>query len=187
MKLTDLIFENVPEQFEKQVAPTAAGINKVIDSIDDSMHYGVFAKAIAKVLKDEYGSHNIKPFMDVLHAELGLNENIADNSHVVSLEDLDWDMVHGLFPNAKPGMGGLRFPNPDDSSRMVGDEQSLESWKEQTRQRYGNVKLELDPNATQPWDKVKVLDDKFQADKERRVAGKGAWLDKEREAGRSID
>lgn len=75
MKLKDLIFENVPEQFEKQIAPTAAGINKVIDSIDDSMHYGVFAKAVAKVLKDEYGSHNIKPFMDVLHAELGINEN----------------------------------------------------------------------------------------------------------------
>lgn len=74
MKLKDLIFENVPEQFEKQVAPTAAGINKVIDSIDDSMHYGVFAKAVAKVLKDEYGSHNIKPFMDILHKELGMNE-----------------------------------------------------------------------------------------------------------------
>lgn len=187
MKLKDLIFENVPEQFEKQVAPTAAGINKVIDSIDDSMHYGVFAKAIAKVFKDEYGSHNIKPFMDVLHAELGINENIADNSHVVYLEDLDWDMVQGVFQGIGPGYSGVRFPFPSDESLMVGREDSLELWKDTIKKRYGNVKVELDPNASEPWNKVKVLDGKFQADKKGSVAAKGAWLDKEREAGRSTD
>lgn len=69
MKLRDLIFEQ-----DNEVQAAAKAINDAIISIDDSMHYEVFAKAVGLVLKDEYGSHNIKPFMEVLHKELGMNE-----------------------------------------------------------------------------------------------------------------
>ena len=47
-------------------------INKGISKIDDSMSYKDFALAVGKILRDEYGQHNFKPFMKVLHKDLGL-------------------------------------------------------------------------------------------------------------------
>lgn len=47
------------------------GINKAIIAVDDSLSYEDFALAVAKVLIDEYGDQNFKPFMDVLKKELG--------------------------------------------------------------------------------------------------------------------
>jgi hypothetical protein len=47
-------------------------INKAIMKIDDSMSYEDFASAVAKILIDEYGTHNYEPFMKVLHKELGM-------------------------------------------------------------------------------------------------------------------
>jgi len=49
----------------------AIEINKSIDSINDSMSYEDFAIAVAKILIDEYGTHNYAPFMRVLNRELG--------------------------------------------------------------------------------------------------------------------
>ncbi len=48
------------------------GILKAINAVDESLSYTDFAIAVAQVIKDEYGSHNIKPFMEVLHKQLGL-------------------------------------------------------------------------------------------------------------------
>lgn len=73
MKLSDIILKE-----STQVAAAAKAINSAIMSIDDSMHYGVFAKAVGKILKDEYGSHNFDPFMKVLHAELGMEESVSE-------------------------------------------------------------------------------------------------------------
>ena len=36
------------------------------------MSYKDFALAVGKILRDEYGQHNFKPFMKVLHKDLGL-------------------------------------------------------------------------------------------------------------------
>ncbi len=47
-------------------------IEKAIIKIDDSMSYEDFALAVGKILKDEYGSHNYKGFMEVLHKNLGI-------------------------------------------------------------------------------------------------------------------
>jgi hypothetical protein len=47
------------------------GINKAIIAVNDSLSYEDFALAVAKVLIDEYGDQNFKPFMDVLKKELG--------------------------------------------------------------------------------------------------------------------
>lgn len=52
----------------------AKGINTAINNVDESLHYRDFAKAVAITLKENYGTHNIAPFMEVLHAELGINE-----------------------------------------------------------------------------------------------------------------
>jgi hypothetical protein len=50
----------------------AKEINKAMIKIDDSMSYTDFALAVGKILKDEYGSQNFKPFMEVLHKDLGI-------------------------------------------------------------------------------------------------------------------
>jgi len=41
-------------------------------AIPDNTGYKEFAKAVATILKDEYGSQNFKSFMNVLHDELGM-------------------------------------------------------------------------------------------------------------------
>lgn len=45
-------------------------IAKAIENIDDSMSYKDFAIAVAKVLKEDYGTHNFEPFVEALKAEL---------------------------------------------------------------------------------------------------------------------
>ena len=47
-------------------------INKAMMKIDDSMSYEDFASAVAKILIDEYGTHNYEPFMKILRKELGM-------------------------------------------------------------------------------------------------------------------
>lgn len=83
MKLSDIILEE-----NNQVAATAKAINSAITQIDDSMHYGIFAKAVAKVLKDEYGSHNFKPFVDELTTALKQKDlSELDTSHEYSEQE----------------------------------------------------------------------------------------------------
>jgi len=57
-------------------------------AIPDNTGYKEFAKAVATILKDEYGSQNFKSFMNVLHDELGmepLNEEAEEYSKVDDL------------------------------------------------------------------------------------------------------
>ena len=59
---------------ENKSQEVAKGINTAINNVDESLHYRDFAKAVAITLKENYGTHNIAPFMEVLHAELEINE-----------------------------------------------------------------------------------------------------------------
>jgi len=75
-----------PEIIEESVAQDAAkAMNKSIETVDPNLSYKDFALAVAAILKDEYGSHNFKPFMEILHAELGMNESLNEND---AAEDL---------------------------------------------------------------------------------------------------
>jgi len=71
MKLNDYF----PEIIEENAQAAAKAMNDAIETVDENLSYKDFALAVAAILKDEYGSHNFAPFMEVLHAELGLNEN----------------------------------------------------------------------------------------------------------------
>tara|TARA_S200002703_G_scaffold54974_1_gene47502 strand:- start:339 stop:815 length:477 start_codon:yes stop_codon:yes gene_type:complete len=64
----------------------ANAINTAMLQIDDSMSYKDFADAVASILIDEYGTHNFTPFMEVLHARLGMNESINENEDLSSLD-----------------------------------------------------------------------------------------------------
>ena len=73
-----------------------------------------------------------------------------------------------MQPDGKEGpyyRDGLSFPNPNDTSSTVADMKSLENWKERTKRRFGNIKIILDPDAEEHWEKVKIEDDKFSQDK----------------------
>ena len=56
-------------------------ILNAIDQADENLNYKDFAQAIALVIKDEYGSHNIGPFMDELHAYLGMSEEVQEGAN----------------------------------------------------------------------------------------------------------
>jgi len=63
----------------------AQQINQILP---ENLGYKEFAQAVAAILKDEYGSQNFGPFMDVLHSELGmkpLNEEAEEYSKVDDL------------------------------------------------------------------------------------------------------
>lgn len=112
-----------------------------------------------------------------------LNEQPGKRQLTVNLQDLTFDTLLSTF-GEKP-MFGFGLPNPDDSSTMVHDQEALDRWKAGVENKYGNVNIRLDSEAASRWDKIKVLDDKFIADKKAYTARKGAWLDAERQAGRT--
>ena len=68
--------EYYPQLTENEVA---RGINQALIDVDESLSYKDFAIGVAAVLKDEYGSHNFNPFMEVLHAELGMDESLNES------------------------------------------------------------------------------------------------------------
>ena len=76
--------EYYPNLEENEVAKA---IDNAIASVDENLSYKDFAIGVAAILKDEYGSHNFSPFMEVLHAELGMNESINENEDLSSLDD----------------------------------------------------------------------------------------------------
>ena len=68
---------------ESKANLAAKAIDQAIAGVDESLGYSDFAKAVATILKNEYGAHNFDPFMEVLHSELGINEEISDYEMVV--------------------------------------------------------------------------------------------------------
>ena len=97
---------------------------------------------------------------------------------VIKLKDLTFDILKTTFSNLDitPGIGGIQFPTRTDAMRMVGDEQDLESWKEETEEMFGNVKLRLDPAASAPFDRVEVMDIDFNKAKQDYEDAKAAAL-----------
>ena len=49
-------------------------INKEMIKIDESMSYKVFASSVGQILRNEYGRHLFKQFMEVLSDDIGFNE-----------------------------------------------------------------------------------------------------------------
>ena len=81
---------------ESKADLAAKAIDQAIAGVDESLGYSDFAKAVATILKGEYGAHNFDPFMEVLHAELGINEEISDYEMVVyKVEGITADMDEG--------------------------------------------------------------------------------------------
>jgi len=65
---------------------TATVISKAIETVDENLSYKDFALAVAKILKDEYGSQNFDPFMEILHTELGMKESLNEDKESLGKE-----------------------------------------------------------------------------------------------------
>ena len=76
------LLENTADQ-------TATVISKAIETVDENLSYKDFALAVAKILKDEYGSQNFNPFMEVLHSELGIKESLNEDKESLGKEFSD--------------------------------------------------------------------------------------------------
>ena len=104
----------------------------------------------------------------------------------IKLQDLTIDIVQQVFADVfAKNYGQVSFPNASDSTTSVRNAKDLEYWKTGIMNGYGNVELEFNPEAENWWERVKVLDPKFQANKEKYVSAKMNWLDSERAAGRT--
>ena len=94
--------------YESKADLATKAISQAIAGVDDSLSYKYFALAVATILKDEYGTHNFDPFMEILHAELGMDESLSE-------EISDYEMVvykvEGITAN--PDEGG-----PDEPFEM---------------------------------------------------------------------
>ena len=134
--------------------------------------------------------------------ELGyLNEDKQET--IVSLDKLTFDMLRQVFsddykdvhftrmqPDGKEGnyyRDAISFPNASDSRTVIGDMSALENWKEETKRRYGNVDISLKPEAENWFDKVEIKDDKYKTAKSKFIKGKMSAMQKDMNAGRSID
>ena len=89
---------------ESKADLAAKAMDQAITGVDESLSYKDFALAVGKILKDEYGAHNFDPFMEVLHAELGMNESLNEAEMVTY-------KVEGITAN--PDEGG-----PDEPFEM---------------------------------------------------------------------
>ena len=76
--------EFFPHLQENKAQEAAAAIDKALMSVDESLSYKDFAIAVARILIDEYGQHNFMPFMEVLHAELGIKEGITETEDTIT-------------------------------------------------------------------------------------------------------
>lgn len=120
-----------------------------------------------------------------------LNEEIHPKQKIIKLEELTYKFLLEFFDKKPRPEGKLQhefeLPNPDGSHTVVYDEETLESWKEDTARDYGNVNIKLDREAADRFERIKISHDGFIADKEARADAKDVFIDIEKAAGRSID
>ena len=82
-------------------------------AIPDNTGYKEFAKAVATILRDEYGSQNFKSFMNVLHDELGM-EPLNEEAEESTLEKIASELKL-KYPE-------LKFDPTSDRIDVFGDE-----------------------------------------------------------------
>ena len=119
---------------------------------------------------------------------------------IISLDDLTFDMLKQVFSDnykdvhfIRPQTGepyyrdAISLPNWDDSSTSIGDTVALNHWKEEMSGHYGNVDILLKPEAENWFDKVEIMDDKYKTAKSKFIKGKMSAMQRDMDAGRSID
>lgn len=118
--------------------------NIILEAVDlsravpEDTSYEDFAKAVAKLLKEAYGTHNFKPFMETLHAELGINETIKES------QESNIEKVEFYFIDNTRRLYGVYVHKADGTRTKIGRQQSeiqkfLRSLGIRTRFSYDNL------------------------------------------------
>jgi hypothetical protein len=96
---------------------------KAIDKVDDSLSYTEFAIAVATIIKDEYGDHNIKPFMAELQKQLSLKEskyngNIAGDAAEYIAKELS-QYVKGVLDQPNDSVTYFHLKDKSYKSKVI--------------------------------------------------------------------
>ena len=105
---------------ESKADLAAKAIDQAIAGVDESLSYKDFALAVATILKDEYGAHNFSPFMEILHAELGMDESLNEAEGGFA------DFISKL--EADPDNKYLKFIEKGDEIRVGGRQGDLQDF-----------------------------------------------------------
>jgi len=116
-------------------------INDAIMQVDESLSYRDFAIAVAIILKEEYGSHNFGKFMEVLHAELGINEGLIKEfgEYKDAQDELNKELSKefssarpyislGMYAGGRPDSDPLKDKGYGDITFRINGELSDQEW-----------------------------------------------------------
>jgi hypothetical protein len=121
----------------------------------------------------------------------------------IELDDLDFETLKSFFPkfyqnvkftrtqsNGEEGPyyeDAISFPNLDDSSTVIGDASALEDWKNKVSRRFGNVEIVFNDEAKNRPGWGGLSDDDFNDARDGFIRGKMSAMQRDMDAGRSID
>lgn len=108
-------------------------ITQAIKKIDPNMSYVDFAKAVADVIKNDYGSHNIEPFIKVLNKELMTEEKVNKHNIILTLDNISLKKFKTI-----PTFKNLLFPNQLNSLKTGDNELTVNNTVLGTLQRIAN-------------------------------------------------
>lgn len=95
---------------------------------------------------------------------------------IFNLSQLSFDQITPLFPSQMK-YDGIPFPVGGDVLRRIKRENDFEDWKQNIMSLYGDVKIEINPNGVW-YDYIRIVDDKFNKDKEQAIQSKSDALDR---------
>ena len=117
-------------------------INEAIAQVDESLSFRDFAIAVGIVLKEEYGSHNFDKFMEVLHAELGMNEGLIKEwgEYKDAQDELNKELSKefgsvspyislGMYAGGRPDSDPLKDKGFGDITFRIRGELSDQNWE----------------------------------------------------------
>lgn len=117
-------------------------INEAIAQVDESLSFRDFAIAVGIVLKEEYGSHNFDKFMEVLHAELGMNEGLIKEwgEYKDAQDELNKELSKefgsvspyislGMYAGGRPDSDPLKGKGFGDITFRIRGELSDQNWE----------------------------------------------------------
>jgi hypothetical protein len=131
-------------------------ILKAIDEVDENLSYKELSSAVAKILKDQYGSHNIKPFIDDLQNKLDsslkeaeykgrdvdLNKPMRSSGpkkYKVYVKNDKGNVIQVNFGDVK---GGLKSKiNDPEARKAFADRHNCDQKKDKTKAGYWSCNL----------------------------------------------
>jgi hypothetical protein len=76
--------ENDLQPSEETLNKLVSGFLNVIAQTDENLNYDVFAKAVAKILKEEYGSHLYDSFVEEIKKNLNLESSYEESTKLTT-------------------------------------------------------------------------------------------------------